>query len=180
MGFVTEYLAHLWARLDWILAIHRAAVPTFTPPSHPLHHPEPPRRRRQAVPAGGGILAWGIHRTPDGAAVSLGQPVREFRNPQRNPRRAKEPEHVAMLIAGVCAVEEAKDSDRCPRGIGQDVPAIIGDLRDDAVDTAPPAWGRPRIWRVRFSRIARALNCCMCRFAAQAQRRRRFCPVTLI
>ena len=25
-------------------------------PSHPLHHPEPPRRQRQAVPADGGVL----------------------------------------------------------------------------------------------------------------------------
>ena len=39
-----------------------------------------------------------------------------------------------MLIAGVCAVEEVKDSDRRPLRIGQDVPAIARDLRDDAGD----------------------------------------------
>ncbi len=36
MGFVTEYLAYLWARLDLILAIHRAAVPTFVLALHTL------------------------------------------------------------------------------------------------------------------------------------------------
>jgi hypothetical protein len=36
VGFVTEYLAYLWARLDWILAIHRAAVPTFVLALHTL------------------------------------------------------------------------------------------------------------------------------------------------
>ena len=67
--------------------------------SHPLHHPEPPRRQRQAVPADGNVFAGGVHRTPDRAAVALRHAVREFRNPQRIPRRAKAPEHVAMLVA---------------------------------------------------------------------------------
>jgi len=53
------------------------------PPSHPLHHPEPPRRQRQAVPADGRVFPWRVHSAPDGAAVALGHGVREFRNPKR-------------------------------------------------------------------------------------------------
>ncbi len=64
---------------------------------HPLHHPEPPRRQSQAVPADGGVLPRCVHRTPYGAAVSLGHAVREFRNPKRIPRRAMAPQHVAVL-----------------------------------------------------------------------------------
>ena len=56
--------------------------------SHLLHQPKPPRRQRQTVPVDGGILTGRVHRTPDGAAVALGQAVREFRNPQHIPRRA--------------------------------------------------------------------------------------------
>ena len=103
-------------------------------PSHPLHQPKPPRRQRQAVPADGGILPRHVHRTPDGAAVALGHAVAKLRNPKRIPRRTKAAQHVSMLDARLGAVEEAKDSDRCPRGISQDVPAFAGDLRDDAGD----------------------------------------------
>jgi hypothetical protein len=44
--------------------------------------------RRQAVPADGGVLTGRVHRAPDGAAVALGQAVREFRNPKRVTCRA--------------------------------------------------------------------------------------------
>jgi hypothetical protein len=30
-------------------------------PSHPLHHPKPPRRQRQAIPADAGVLPWHFH-----------------------------------------------------------------------------------------------------------------------
>ena len=54
--------------------MHQGVTPTFAT-SHPLHHPKPPRRQRQAVPADGRVFAGRVHRTPDGAAVSLGQAV---------------------------------------------------------------------------------------------------------
>ena len=65
--------------------------------SHSLHHPKSPRRQSQAVPADGGVLPRCVHRTPDGAAVSLRHAVGEFRNPERIPRRTKAPQHVAVL-----------------------------------------------------------------------------------
>ena len=67
--------------------------------SHPLHHPKPPRRQRQAVAAYGSVFAGGVHRTPDGAAVALGHGVREFGDPKRIPRDAKVPQHIAVLVA---------------------------------------------------------------------------------
>ena len=71
-------------------------------PSHPLHHPKPPRRQGQAIPANGGVFAGGVHRTPDGAAVPLGHAVGDFRNPKRIPRHAKAAEHIAVLVARLC------------------------------------------------------------------------------
>jgi len=62
--------------------------------SHPLHPPESPRRQRQAAPANGGVLPWGVHGTPDGAAV-------QFRHPKRIPCRTKAAEHLAVLVAGL-------------------------------------------------------------------------------
>jgi hypothetical protein len=56
-------------------------------PSHPLHHSKPTRRQRQTIPAGGGILAGGVHGTSDGAAVPLSHGVAKFRNPKRILRR---------------------------------------------------------------------------------------------
>ena len=67
--------------------------------SHPLHHPEPPRRQRQAVPADGGVFARRVHGPPDGTAVALCHGVGEFRNPKRIPRHSKAAEHIAVLIA---------------------------------------------------------------------------------
>jgi len=67
--------------------------------SHPLHHPKPPRRQRQAVAAYGSVFAGGVRRTPDGAAVALGHAVGELRHPKRIPRRTKASQHVAMLVA---------------------------------------------------------------------------------
>ena len=65
----------------------------------PLHHPEPPRRQRQTIPADGGVLTGRVHGTPDGATVSLSHTVRDFCNPQRIPRRAKAAQHIPMLAA---------------------------------------------------------------------------------
>jgi hypothetical protein len=41
-------------------AARNLARPVAVPPSHPLHHPEPPGRQRQAVPADGGVFAWRV------------------------------------------------------------------------------------------------------------------------
>lgn len=46
--------------------------------------------------------------TPYGAAVALGQAVGEFRNPKPMPRRAKAPQHVAMLVARFGAVKRRR------------------------------------------------------------------------
>jgi hypothetical protein len=66
-----------------------------------LQLPESPRCQRQAVPADGGVFAWCVHRAPDGTAVALGHAVAKFRNPKRIPRRAKAPQHVAVLVASL-------------------------------------------------------------------------------
>jgi hypothetical protein len=102
---------------------------------HPLHHPEPPRRKRQTIPADGGVLAGRVHRTPDGAAVALGHAVGKLRNPKRIPRRSKASQHVAVLVArlggGKCRqgedrharVHDGRDGEFCP-GVGIAVASV--------------------------------------------------------
>ena len=79
---------------------HSCSILAPWPPPHTLSTPpEPPRRQRQAVPADGSVLAGGIHRPPNGAAVALRHTLGKLRNSKRIPRRAKAPQHVAMLVA---------------------------------------------------------------------------------
>ncbi len=93
--------------------------------SHPLHHPKPLRRQRQAVPADGGIFARRVHCPPDGAAVPLRQAVREFSDPKRIPRRAKSAEHVSMLIARLGNRQRRQGESRKAGVRGCDEPEIL-------------------------------------------------------
>jgi hypothetical protein len=41
------------------------------PPSHPLRHPDRPRREWKAIPAGAGFFPRRIDRPPNGPAIAL-------------------------------------------------------------------------------------------------------------
>jgi hypothetical protein len=82
------YLAHQWVKVKLRFGDASSGGAVQPHPSHPLRQPEPPRCQRQTIPADGSVLTGRVHRTPDGAAVSLGHAVAKFRNPKRIPRRA--------------------------------------------------------------------------------------------
>jgi hypothetical protein len=67
------------------------------PRSHPLHHPESPRRQRQAIPTDGSVFPWRVHCAPDGAAVALRHAVGDFSDRKRVTCSAKPAQRVAIL-----------------------------------------------------------------------------------